>query len=748
MTSRFQGNGQPDAENTPSGGPQEQDGRETVAAIGLLECLVHVARIHGLPANPPEIREGLPAAKEGLPFSYMAEAAARIGLASKSEARSLTGIPAVTFPVIVVLKDGSCAVLKERQGGRLVLYVPAPVEGTRTVRLKDLAADYGGVCIFLTPDEDALPPQEPGAPAGTRTGKGAGNWFWPAVRTFWPNYLQVALCGLLVNVLALATPLFTMNVYDRVIPNLAIPTLWTLTLGVGLALLFDFFLRLLRTSIVDQTGRRVDMAISGRLYDHLLSLKLHARPSSSGNLSNQIREFDSVRDLITSNTVIALLDIVFIGLFLYVIWQLVGPLAYVVTAAVPLVLCITILCQLPLDRAMQRSLQDSGRRHGLLFETLSGLETVKSTGAGSWLRRRWDRNVALSARSSANARFWNGLAFSFLTTVQQGTSIIVTVWGVFLILQGEITMGAVIATNILSGRVLAPLANVAQTMARLSQARTAIGSLNSFMSLPTDRKETGAALPRPAEGAARLTVKDVTVAYPGQAVPALDKVSFQAGAGERIGIIGLVGAGKSTLGRVACGLIDPSEGHVLINGIDSRQFGPATLRRAIVYCGQEPDIFSGTVRDNLIMGRPFADDTDIMEAVQKSGLDRHVAQNQKGLDMPVLERGRNLSGGQRQAIALARIFLSAPPFLYLDEPSAAMDKGAETALMTHLVSLSRQGTALLIATHKDSVLRHVDRILVLDRGKLAMDGPRDQVLQKLSSLPAQGKKVQADAGQG
>jgi len=709
---------------------------------GLLACLVHVAKLHGLSANAAEIAHGLPASSDGMPFDYLEEAAGRLGLVIRSERRRLTAIPAVTFPVLLALNDGSVVVLKERQSAnKLVIFVPEPLETTRTISQKQLDQDYAGLCIFLAPRNDPTPND---AQAGTVEARPA-RWFWSAVRVFWPNYLQVALCGLLVNLLGLAAPLFTMNVYDRVVPNLAIPTLWTLTAGVALALVFDFFLRLLRTSIVDQTGRRVDMAISGRLFDHLLALKLTTRPNSSGDLSNQIREFDTVRDLITSSTVIALMDTVFIGLFLYVIWLLVGPLAYVVGAAVPLVLVVTILCQLPLDSAVRRSQQDSGRRHGLLFESLSGLETVKSIGAASWLRRKWDRSVALSATSAAQARFWNSIALSVLTSVQQATTITVTVWGVFLILDGEITMGAVIATNLLAGRVLAPLANVAQTLSRLSQARSAIGSLNTFMALPADRNEAGLALPAPARAGACLEIRDLGMQYPGQAMPALDKITTGFQAGERVGIVGLVGAGKSTFGRALSGLVDPTTGQILFNGTDCRQFGPATLRQAVRYCGQDPDIFSGTVRENLLMSRPFAGDDELLAAVRQSGLERHLAQNDKGLDMNVLERGRNLSGGQRQAIALARVFLSVPAFLFLDEPSAAMDKQAERDLMKHLTSLAREGTALLIATHKEAVLAHVDRVLVFDRGRLVLDGPRDQVMQKLASLQKSGKEVNPHA---
>jgi len=712
---------------------------------GLLACLVHVAKAHGLPSNAQETLHGLPIGSSGLPFEYLEEAAGRLGLKTKAECRSLAAIPAVTYPVILTLKDGTALVLKESLGTKKVgIYSPAPLESVRTVTVKQLGRDYGGLCVFVAPREGSAPGAEPAASPDARpTG-----WFWSAIRVFWPNYLQVALCGLVVNILALAAPLFTMNVYDRVIPNLAIPTLWTLTAGVALALVFDFVLRLIRTSIVDQTGRRVDMAISGRLYDHLLALKLMARPASSGDLSNQIREFDTVRDLITSSTVIALMDTVFIGLFLFVIWQLVGPLAYVVGAAIPVVLTVTILCQLPLDSAMRRSQQDSGRRHGLLFETLSGLETVKSIGAASWLRRKWDRNVARSACSSAETRFWNGIALSVLTSVQQATTIAVTVWGVFLILDGRITMGAVIATNLLAGRVLAPLANVAQTLSRLSQARTAIRSLNTFMSLPTDRNETGLAIPQASDGQGGLEVRDLGIHYPGQRAPALDKVTARFREGERVGIVGLVGAGKSTFGRALSGLVDASAGHILFNGVNCRQFGPATLRQAVQYCGQDPDIFSGTVRDNLLMCHPFADDGELLTAVRLSGLERHLGQNDKGLDMEVQERGRNLSGGQRQAIALARVFLSAPSFLFLDEPSAAMDKQAEKDLMGHFAGLARQGTGLLVATHKETVLAHVDRILVFDRGRLVLDGARDQVLQKLAATQKPHKRAKADVQNG
>ncbi|MEM8878392.1 MAG: type I secretion system permease/ATPase [Pseudomonadota bacterium] len=707
---------------------------------GLAEALVRVAQFHGIAANRDDLLARLPADDASISHGAILEAAEKIGLAGRIDGLSIDRIPALTFPVVLFSKSGQAIVLHRIASGRRAeIFAAEAGRYSRFVNLDTLRSDYSGYCLFLTPSgvtnigetdiQDGF--------GGVRTDQtGGARWFWHTVSHFWPDYGQVALASLAVNILALASPLFVMNVYDRVIPNLAIPTLWALTAGIGIAILFDFIMKLMRSSIVDQAGRRVDMAISGRLFDHLLALRLQAQPVSTGVISNQVREFDNVRDILTSNSVVAVMDMAFIAIFLAVMWALVGPLALVPAAAVPIVIILTLIYQVPLDRAVKKSQADAARRHGVLVETIGGLETVKSIGAAPWLRRAWDGAVAATSRSTTAARFWSNMALTTMSIIQQGVSVVIIVWGVFLVLDGSITVGALIATNILAGRVLAPLANIAQTLSRFSQARTALKGVNAIMQLPADKTISQVASSR-APGTQAVAFRGVSMSYPGAPQPSLKDVSFSISAGERVGIIGRIGSGKSTLGKAAAGLIDVDEGTVLLNGSDIGQASLAQIRKTIVYCGQEADLFTGSLRENIVIGRPFASDDEIAEVTSLSGVSEFAAEHPQGLDMPIIERGRNLSGGQRQSVSIARALIHRPEVLFLDEPTASMDSTSERALLEALKNISAAGTTLVIATHKESVISLVDRLIFLDRGHVRLDGPKDKVVATLKDLAKQ-----------
>ncbi|WP_316858160.1 type I secretion system permease/ATPase [uncultured Cohaesibacter sp.] len=735
---------QPDIDATTDTTAQPQDNEpasvDIVHTTSLGDCLVHVAKFHGLPASEKELADKLAVTTEGIPSELFIQAAEKLNMIAQIEKMSLSSIPSVTLPVILFLKDGSCIALEENAERQSVrAYVPGEKGGFRRLSRKNLTRDYAGYCAFLTPDPKSHQHPEDDSPEVKNA-----SWFWSAVRHFWPSYVQVAIAALLVNLLALASPLFVMNVYDRVIPNLAIPTLWTLTFGVSIAILFDLILRILRSWIVDNTGRRIDMAISGRLYDHLVSLRLQARPVSTGMLSNQIREFDTVRDVLTSNAVVAILDSIFIGVFLYVMWLIVGPLVMVAAIAVPTVLILTFLCQFPLNMAARQAQSDASRRHGILVATVGGLEDVKAIGAAAWLRRQWDRSVAASSKSSGAARFWNTLALTGMTTVQQIVSVVVITWGVFLVLEGNISVGALIATNILSGRVLAPLSNVAQTLSRLAHARASLRGLNGFMTLPGDIVTTEQSIVPRKDGHC-LETRSLCLNYPGSQIASLQDVSITIRPGERVAIIGQIGSGKSTLGRCVAGLLDPSEGAVLLDDQNLSQFGAASIRDVVVYCSQDPDLFEGSLRDNIIMGRPFASDDEILTALRVSGVDQFAATHPLGLGLPVQERGRNLSGGQKQACALARVLIKKPDILFLDEPTASMDTASERRFMASMKEMLTPSHTLILATHKERLLELVDRIIVMDHGKVVLDDKKEVVLATLKGLRAGKVPVNANA---
>ncbi|MEM9632399.1 MAG: type I secretion system permease/ATPase [Pseudomonadota bacterium] len=690
-----------------------------------MEALIHISRHHGRMANKAELVRGLPLTVTGLPLKRLEEAAGRLGLVVRIEQRDVSKVPAVTLPVIVML-EGEQAVVVENidrhEGTAKVFAADIPGE-TKTVSLGDFAGPKLPVVVFVN-----IAAKEQAELDSQETPK---DWFWSAVRRFWPNYLQVITAAFIGNMLGLASPLFIMNVYDRVIPNLAIPTLWVLTVGVLIAFLFDFVLKLLRMRIVDETGRRVDMAVAGRLFDHFLRIKLAGRPASTGAVANQVRDLDSIRDALTSSTVIAATDLLFIGIFVWVMWFLVGPLAWVPAIAVPIVIAVTAMVQFPLSRALSESQTDAARRQAVLVEAISSLETIKVSGSESWFRKAWDRSVAAASRSTTRARYWANTAASFTGVVFQLVSIVIVVWGVFLVLEGQISVGALIAANILAGRVLAPLNNISQTLSRLLHARTALRGLNALMGAEAEKGVVARSIASPDDGG--ITFQDVTLTYPGNSIPALEKISFSVQNGEKVGIIGRVGSGKSSLVRVLSGLYEPQSGTYLLGGIDTRQFSPADLRTTVGLCLQDAELFNGTLRDNILVGAPFATAEELERVVHLAGVDFFSSRHPDGLDMHIEERGRSLSGGQRQSVALARCLIRSPKIICLDEPTAYLDIMSERQLCDRLKQIANTGITLFIATHRDGPLDLVDRILLLEKGKLLMDGPKDEVVARLKA---------------
>lgn len=702
--------------NTPAG--------VSPAIPGLAEALRFVLLGFGKTVSTDELLSGLPGSAEGLSLTQLDEVADRAGFKVDIRQCEVEDIPAITLPCLLVTENTGAVAVTALSEDRQSLKVFDPDSGQADLWItKDrLEGVKAPVAVFLAPRSEST--------EDTGTSGPEKHWFWSAVRRMWPNYLQVVIAALFGNLLALASPLFIMNVYDRVIPNLAISTLWVLTAGVVLAFGFDFLLKLLRMYIVDETGRRVDMAVAGRVFDQILQVRLASQRGPTGATANQVRDLDMVRDAMTSSSVIALTDFLFIGIFVWVMIVLVGPLAYVPAMAVPLVLVVTTLVQFPLARTLKASQQDIARRQAVLVDTLVSLETVKTSGAESWLRGMWDRAVAAASRSTARARSWANLATSFTALVNQAVSIVIVVWGVFLVIDGSISIGALIAANILAARILAPLANIAQTLARLHHARTAYRGLDALMGLDRERKGTTRTLPETTAGDI-ICLKGVTFQYPGAASPSLIDLNLSIRPGERIGIIGRVGSGKSTLTRLLAGLYQPDQGSYLVKGIDTNQVSTAELRSKIGLCLQDADLFSGTLRDNILMGQHLKAEDRLEAILRLSGVAHFADQHPLGLGMPISERGQSLSGGQKQAVAIARCLMREPDVLVLDEPTANMDLGAERKLCSALKEIADTGHTLIVATHRDGPLEILDRLVLLEAGRIIMDGPKNEVIARL-----------------
>jgi ATP-binding cassette, subfamily C, bacterial LapB len=480
------------------------------------------------------------------------------------------------------------------------------------------AANYMGYAFLVRPASQANARVVAGGDLPS------AHWFWSIVGRFWPNYGHVALAALIVNVLGLAAPLFTMNVYDRVVPNGAIPSLVALSIGMTIAIVFDFVLRTVRSRIIDLTGKKIDVVLAADIFEHVQAVKMAQRPSSVGILANQIRDFDSVREFFTSGAVVSATDLLFAFIFIAILVEIAGPLAWISVVMVPLMMITGLILQYPLGRAMRRLQAESAARHGVLIEALSSLETVRAIGAEARMQTAWEQSVAATARSGEDVHFWASLALTISNTAQQITNMLMLVIGVFLILDGKLSVGALVASTMLAGRVLAPISSIASVITRAMQTLTSLRAIDRVMKLERERPVGRSYVARRiTEG--RVAFENVSFRYPGAAENALEKVSFRIEPGERVGIIGRIGSGKTTLGRLMVGFYDPIEGRILVDGVDARQYDPADLRTGIGFVLQDTDLFFGKLRDNITLGRPSCTDEEVLAAARLAGVESFIA---------------------------------------------------------------------------------------------------------------------------
>ncbi len=547
-------------------------------------------------------------------------------------------------------------------------------------------------------------------------------------------YGQTALAALFVNVLGLVSSFFIMTVYDRVIPNNALASLAALTIGVVIAHLFDFILKSLRGYFIDVAGQRLDAVVGASVFDSLMSMRLDARKGGAGATASLVREFENLRDFFSSATLTAIIDLPFIFVFIGAVALVGGPVAMIPLIGVFAALIAGLITQPLIMRNTKSAMGEGHLKHAVLIEALSGLETVKSVAAGPMMRARWRKGVLRQARIATAGRFINQLAVNFAGFAQQAAQVGVVVIGVMLVGAQEMTMGALIASVILTGRAMAPLGQVAGLLGRVSGALASYRSLDELMTARSEI-EPGRQYLRRESLAGAIEFREVGFSYPGQQSRALDRASFTIGHGERVAILGRNGSGKSTIIRLALGVYEPAEGQVLIDDTDLRQLHPADLRAGIGAVLQDVCLFSGTIRENIALGLETVTDADILEAARIAGVHDFVGSTGAGYDRRLGERGEGLSGGQRQAIALARALASKPSTLLLDEPTSSLDAQAETQMIGRLARAS-EGRTLILVTHRLSMLQMVDRVIVVDQGRIAIDGPRDEVIRTMTGAPA------------
>jgi ATP-binding cassette subfamily C protein LapB len=691
------------------------------------------ARYHRRPFTDAGLSARLP---EGSPLDRpetLAEAFDHIGLRGRVATARLGAVDPAVLPAVVFRRTGGPLVLVRLTPDRRMATVADPVLGTETaMRRRDLEREIAGPLVLVAPATDGT--ERRAAPDAADLARDRRHWFWGPVRENWPAWTQVIVAALGINLLALAVPLFVMNVYDRVIPNGAVVTLWTLAIGIGIALVLDLALRTLRMSVLESIGRRIDLKVGSRIFDQALAARMTARTGGAAGMANTIRDFEQVRDFFGSASFVALIDLAFVGVFVAVLFYVVGPLAWVPLAAIPIVLLLAIVAQVPLGRSAARAQALATKRHIVLVESLLGIEAVKSLNAEPVMQREWENAIAASSRISGKTRFWSGLATNGTQLIQQGVSVVILVWGVYLVMEGRVTVGALIAANLLAGRALAPLAAIAQTIFRAHYARKAMSALDTLMALPRERSDTVRSDLRVTQGAVEM--REVVFRYPGSEHPAIAGLSLDIRPGETVALLGRVGSGKTTVGKLLNGLLAPESGNILIDGHASAQYDPAELREGVGYLTQDSELFTGTLRENMTIGRPGASDEEVRRALHLAGMDAFVAANPAGLDLYIGEKGNRLSGGQRQGVALARLLLRRPRILFLDEPTNAMDQQMETAFIQRIGALKAEIPTLILCTHRMSLAATAERFIVLDQGRKVLDGPKEEVMATLRAAQA------------
>jgi ATP-binding cassette subfamily C protein LapB len=553
-------------------------------------------------------------------------------------------------------------------------------------------------------------------------------WLMEPMRANRATYWKVALAAVFINIFGLLTSLFTMTVYDRVVPNNATSSLVALTIGLGIVIIFDFILKLLRAYFVDHAGAQIDRDIGEAVFERLLAMRLELKKGSTGALAGMMRELEALRDFFASATLTAVVDVPFILLTLLIVWIIGGPVVIVPALMVPLVIMIGWLTHPAMERLSARSMGEGLLKQSVLVEAIGGLETVKTSGAAPLLSRRWLRAVQQHSDSSLRQRLVGAIGVTFATSAGTISYAGVVIVGVHLIAVRELTMGGLIACSILAGRAIAPLAQISQLMSRLTTTRTAYRQINEMMQMPTEGPEGDALTLSAVDG--KIEFRNVGFRYPGAPERALDALSFTVEAGEHVALLGRVGSGKSTIARLILGLYPPEEGLIMVDGTDIRQLDPASLRTNIGAAMQESVLLTGSVRENIALGRPGIDDEEMIRAAQISGTHQFMGQIANGYDLRLADRGEGLSGGQKQSIAIARALAGRPPILLMDEPSSAMDAQTEGALIQRLQE-ELKGRTLILITHRPPLLQLVQRIILMDQGKIVSDGPRDNVLKQI-----------------
>lgn len=700
----------------------------------LIACLARVARHFDTPFAIATLSSSLAFAADGtLPWHQAGPAVELLGLNYDQSTAKRLPLLKSAYPLILRDEAGALSLLLDREGDEVLAWHPGDTRETWQ-RASSFETSVPLTLLSVEGDPSAL--RDAGQPWHQRA---RAHWFFSEIakrrREFWP----VITASVVINLLAVALPIFTMNVYDRVIPNRATSSLWVLALGVGIAFALEYALRKARTNVLDEISRDLDIALSQKIYARVMAMPLAAKTGHTGNLVARISEYAVVRDFFAATTITLIVDVFFLFIFIGFIAIIAGPLALIPLVIIAAMILLGIKLQRQITDTARDAQADYGLQQTQLVESIAGLETLKSIAGEGEMLGRWRRISDMASRSQKRLREVNSTAIGAASTFQQVSTIALVIGGYYMFDAGIISMGAIIAIVMLASRALAPAGQLAYLLTRWRQASETLDSIERLWDQGDERKMGSASLP-PQVRSAHVAMQGVDFAYPGSSVASLKNINLTIRPGERIAIIGRVASGKSTLGRLLCGLYEPNEGALLIDGIDAKQYRPHDIRRNFRFVAQDSSLFSGTIKDNLALGgeglgTSRASEQQMIDALRRVGADRFLSRDAGGFDRTVGEGGRSLSGGQRNFLALARAFVAPSHLLFLDEPTGAMDSQTERLFIDALSQSLTPTQTLVVATHRPALFSLCDRVIVIADGQIAADGQKDEVIRSAGIDP-------------
>lgn len=689
----------------------------------LLESLLFLSKFHKRTASAESLIAGLAIHNTLMTPSMFQKSAKKIGLIVKAVNRKLQDIDNKALPAVMILNNNkACVVLNiNTSKNEAKLIMPHVSSGEMTLSIAQLEKLYTGNLFIVKPaynfenrvDKDV---------EVTDTKR----WFWRTMKKNLGIYKLVIIAAILINIFVIFVPLFTMNVYDRVLPNKAIDTLWVLLSGIVFVLIFDFILKLIRAYFIEQAGKRADIRMSSKIFDQLLNIKLDSKPSSTGMFVSRLQSFESVREFFTTATITAFVDLPFVILFIFIIFYVGGPIGYISIGTMLIAILFSFFMQRPIKKNILNSAKEDQIKQTVLTETVTGLEIIKSVRAQNRMRTHWEKSISQTSYYGNKTHYLSQIVTYFVGLISQLSGVLIVAGGVLLASEGEMTMGAIIAAMMLNSRVIGPVSQIAGMIIRLDRTMLSLNNIDEIMKMPVEREQNQNYLSRPnLDG--NIVFKDVNFSYKDQKFDVLKNINLTIKKGEKIGIIGKIGSGKSTLAKLLLNLYEPSKGSVLVDNTDIRQIDPVDLRRSIGYVPQEPFLFMGSIKDNITIGEQYATDEQILKASKISGVHDFLGKHESGYDLIVGERGEGLSGGERQSVTLARAILSDPNILVLDEPTNMMDELSENTFKKNLATIVKDKTVIIV-THKPSLVSIVDRLIVVEDGKVVADGPKEKII--------------------